>query len=315
MTEFFFSCCIICFGGYIFIVMVRNGVKEKDAVGGAGMSLRINNFAGQFATNNLQNTSSRFSNSLNKLSTGRRINSAADDASGMVISDSLNSQARGLGQAIRNANDSISLLQVADGALEESSNILQQIREKAIQAASDVQTPESRQAIQTDINRMLENLRDISDTTSFNGQNLLSGAFSGQQTQVGSESGQTIDMSIGSTNPDELGHVDGQTLGDINVLSQEGAQQAINLVDAALADVNEVRSGIGSTQNQFTSAVSNMTATQVNIEAAESQIGDLDFAEETMTMAKMKVLMQAQVFAHTQAGKVNEAQVKSLLQG
>ena len=279
------------------------------------MSLRINNFAGQLATNNLQKTSANYNNSLNKLSTGRRINRAADDASGMVISDSLSSQSRGIGQSIRNANDSISLLQVADGALEESTNILQQIREKAIQAASDSQSPESRQAIQTDINKMLESFRDISDNTSYNGQKLLSGSFSGKQTQVGADAGQTIEMSIGSANPDELGLVDGQTLGDINVLSQEGAQQAIGLVDAALADVNAVRSDIGATQNQFTSAVSNLTTTRINIEAAESQIGDLDFAEETMTLARMKVLMQAQVFAQSQAGKVNEAQVKSLLQG
>ena len=279
------------------------------------MSLRINSFAGQYGANNLRKTSESLTNSLNKIATGRRINRAADDASGMVISDSLASQSRGLGQSIRNANDSISLLQVADGALEESSSLLQQIREKSIQAASDSQSPASRQAIQTDINRMLESLRGISDTTSFNGQNLLSGEFSGKQVQVGVEPGQTIDMSIGSANPDQLGQVDGQTLSDVNVLSQEGAQQAIGLVDAALADLNTVRADIGATQNQFTSAVSNMTTTQVNIEAAESQIGDLDFAEETMTLANMKVLMQAQVFAQAQAGKINEAQIQSLLQG
>ncbi len=279
------------------------------------MGLTINSYVGQYATNNLQKTSTNFTDSLNKISTGRRITKAADDASGMVISDSLTSQSRGLGQSIRNANDSISLLQVADGALQESSNILQQIREKAIQAASDIQNPESRQAIQSDINKMLESLRGISDTTSYNGQKLLSGSFASKQTQVGAESNQTIEMSIGSANPDQLGNLDGQTLTDINVLSQEGAQQAINLVDAALVDLNTVRSGIGSTQNQFSSAVSNLTTTRINIEAAESQIGDLDFAEETMTLAKMKILMQAQVFAQTQAGKVNTTQISSLLQG
>lgn len=279
------------------------------------MSLRINNYAGQFATNNLRQTSASFTDSLNKLSTGRSINKAADDASGMVISDSLNSQARGLGQSIRNANDSISLLQVADGALGESSNILQQIREKAIQASSDIQTPESRQAIQSDINKMLESLRGVSDTTSYNGQKLLSGNFTGKQTQVGSEAGETISMSIGNTSPDQLGNVDGNTLSDINVLSYEGAQEAIGIVDAALAGLNGIRSEIGSTQNQFTATVNNLTATQVNIRAAESQIGDLDFAEESMNLANMKVLMQAQVFAHTQAGKINETQIKSLLQG
>ncbi len=279
------------------------------------MSLRINNLAGQYATNNLRKTDASLTNSLNKISTGRRINKAADDASGLVISNALTSQSRGIGQSIRNANDSISLLQVADGALNESTNLLQQIREKAVQAASDIQSPESRQAIQSDINKMLEGLRGISDTTSYNGQKLLSGNFSGKQTQVGPESGQTIEMSIGSASPDQLGQVNGQTLSDINVLTQEGAQQAMDLVDAALGDVNAVRANIGSTQNQFSSAVNNLTATQVNLNAAESQIGDLDFAEETMTLARMKVLTQAQVFAQTQAGKVNASQVQSLLQG
>ncbi len=279
------------------------------------MSLRINNYAGQFANINLRRTSAALDNSLNKLSTGRRINRAADDASGMVISDSLNSQVRGLGQSIRNANDAISLLQVADGALGESTSILQTIREKAIQAASDVQTPESRQAIQNDINKMLESLGNISDTTSFNGQKLLSGNFSGKQVQVGAESGQTIDISIGSTSPGQLGNVDGKGLADINVLTFEGAQEAIGIIDAALTDLNTVRSGIGSSQNQFTASVNTMMTTQVNLQAAESQIGDLDFAEETMNLARMKVLQEAQVFAQVQAGKVNKAQISSLLQG
>ena len=279
------------------------------------MSLRINNYASQFANNNLRQTSASLDNSINKLSTGRRINRAADDASGMVISDSLNSQARGLGQSIRNANDSISLLQVADGALDESTNLLQQIREKAIQAASDVQTPESRQAIQSDINKMLDSLKMISDTTSFNGQQLLSGTFTDKQVQVGAESGQTIGISIGSASPDQLGSAEGKSLSEINVLTFEGAQEAIGIVDAALTDLGAVRSGIGSSQNQFESSVSTMMTTQINIQAAESQIGDLDFAEETMNLARMKVLQEAQVFAQVQAGKVNQTQIKSLLQG
>lgn len=279
------------------------------------MALRINNYASQYANMNLRNTSAGLNNSLNKLSTGRRINRAADDASGMVISNSLNSQSRGLGQSIRNANDSISLLQVADGALQESSDLLQQIREKAMQAASDTQSPASRQAIQSDINKMLDSLKMISDTTSYNGQKLLSGSFSGKQTQVGADSGQTIAISIGNVSPDQLGNTDGTTIADINVLTMEGAQDAIGLVDAAISDLNQVRSDIGSTQNQLTSAVSSMATTRVNLDAAESQIGDLDFAEETMTLAKMKVLLESQIFAQTQAGKVNEQQIRSLLQG
>lgn len=146
-------------------------------------------------------------NSLEKLSSGLRINKAADDASGMAIADSLRSQSESLGQATRNANDAIGMIQVADKAMDEQLKILDTIKNKAIQAAQDGQTTMTRQALQADITRLLEELDNIANTTSFNGQQMLSGAFTNKEFQIGAFSNTTIKASIGSTNSDKIGHV------------------------------------------------------------------------------------------------------------
>ncbi len=144
-------------------------------------------------------TNKRLDKDLEQLSTGLRINSAADDASGLAIADSLQSQANGLGQAVRNANDGINLAQTADGALDEYTNIINTVRTKSIQAASDTQNSDSREAIQKDINKLLEEAQNIASTTSFNGQTLLNGGFHNKNFQVGAYSGETVNMSINNT--------------------------------------------------------------------------------------------------------------------
>lgn len=172
------------------------------------MTLRINtNVSALMSHKNMIKNDNSLSSSLEKLSSGLRINKAADDASGMAIADSLKSQALGLGQAIRNANDGISMVQTADGALEESINIVNTIKTKSIQAAQDGQTTESRVAIQADINKLMEELNTIAKTTSFNGQKLLSGQFTNKAFQVGAYTGETVGVSIGSTEGNKIGHV------------------------------------------------------------------------------------------------------------
>ncbi len=279
------------------------------------MSLRINSFNGMNSQNQLRRTNNLLTKSLEKMASGRRINRASDDASGMVIADSLRSQAMGMGQAMRNANDAISMVQIADGALSQSSELLQNIRTKAIQASNGTQTTESRQAIQADIDKMVTALGDIANNTSYNGQKLLSGTFSDKSFQVGANTGETINISVPSTNPGQLGDAEKGQVTDINVLTEQGAQDAIAIVDAALADLNNVRSGLGSSQNQLSSTVENLAVTAINLQAAESQIGDVDFAEESMMLARMKILTEAQTFATTQTGKINQQQITSLLQG
>jgi flagellin len=172
------------------------------------MSLKINtNIAALNAHRNMLKTDGGLSKSLERLSSGLRINKAADDASGMAIADSLKAQALGLGQAIANANDAVSVIQTADGALEESINIVNTIRTKALQAASDGQSTDSRAAIQRDINKLLGSLNNIADTTAFNGQTLLKGDFQNKFFQVGAYANQTISVNIANADASHIGRL------------------------------------------------------------------------------------------------------------
>lgn len=172
------------------------------------MSFRINtNVTGLTAFYNLTKSSSELSKSVERLSSGLRINRAADDSAGLYIGTGLNSQALGLGQAIRNANDGISIMQIADDALDESINILNSIKTKAVQAAQDSQTTTTRRTIQEDIDKLLEELDIIAQTTSYNNQDLLTGVFSGKEFQIGAYTGETLPVSIGSAESLKVGHV------------------------------------------------------------------------------------------------------------
>lgn len=172
------------------------------------MSFRINTNIGALTAHSVGIQNNRnLSNSLEKLSSGLRINKAADDASGMAIADSLRSQSESLGQAVKNANDAIGMIQVADKAMDEQIKILDTIKTKAIQAAQDGQTLESRKALQSDIQRLLEELDNIANTTSFNGQQMLSGSFSNREFQIGAYSNITVKASIGPTSSSKIGHI------------------------------------------------------------------------------------------------------------
>ena len=217
----------------------RNTICFKDCVfkffaKDANMSFRINtNIAALNAhTIGVQNNRA-IANSLEKLSSGLRINKAADDASGMSIADSLRSQASSLGQAIGNANDAIGMIQIADKAMDEQLKILDTVKVKAIQAAQDGQTTESRRALQNDIVRLLEELDNIANTTSYNGQQMLSGAFSNKEFQIGAYSNTTVKASIGPTSSDKIGHVrlESSSVTGIGMLASAGAK---NLKEVAL---------------------------------------------------------------------------------
>jgi len=171
------------------------------------MALRINtNVAALNAHKNMIKNDNALSSSLERLSSGLRINKAADDAAGMSIADSLRSQSMGLGQAIKNANDGINIVQTADAALEESINIVNTVKTKSIQAAQDGQTTESRAAIQADIDKLMQELDTIAKTTSFNNQKLLSGAFTNKSFQTGAYTGETTNITIGSAEANKIGH-------------------------------------------------------------------------------------------------------------
>ena len=186
------------------------------------MAFRINtNITALNNHNNARKTDDRLNASLTHLSSGLRVNKAADDASGMTIADSLKSQANSLGQAIANGNDAIGIVQTADGAMDEQLQIVDTIRTKAIQAAQDGQSTDSRKALQADISRLMEELDNIAKTTSFNGKQLLNGNFSNQNFQIGAYSNETVQISIGATESSKIGHTRFETSANL-VISTAG---------------------------------------------------------------------------------------------
>ncbi|MCF6200746.1 MAG: flagellin B [Hydrogenimonas sp.] len=446
------------------------------------MGFRINtNIGAMNAHRNSLMTNNELNKSLERLSSGLRINKAADDASGMAIADSLRSQAQGLGQAIRNANDGIGVVQTADGALDEYINIINTVRTKAIQAASDGQNADSRAAIQRDITRLLEEADNIAKTTSFNGLKLLDGSYTNKHFQIGAYSNETVDFSIESTRVSKTGNtteaigaavsagttaadlsvngvtisqvtvsdttkdganliadainaanagvtatasttvtggaitagslaagdlvingvavaavswndndssgalvdainaitsktgvraelsgtvlkltslngenihitdpntaadfgntgltagtnfgsvtlvgqsvsiqnatavsglnattINSYTLEDVDVTTYAGAQKAISIADSALKELDRTRSDLGSVQNQLESTIRNISVTQVNVTAAESQIRDVDFAQESANFSKYNILSQSGSYALSQANAVQQ---------
>ncbi|HDX8124163.1 TPA: flagellin B, partial [Campylobacter fetus subsp. venerealis] len=191
------------------------------------MSFRINtNIAAMNAHTNAVVNDRSLSGSLGRLSSGLRIQTAADDASGMSIADSLRAQAAGLGQSIKNANDAIGIVQTADKAMDEQIKILDTIKTKAIQAAQDGQTSDSRRALQSDIARLLEELDNIANTTSFNGQQLLNGSFSNKEFQIGAYSNETVKVSVGATNSNTIGHTRFET--SPNIVYSKGLALSAN---------------------------------------------------------------------------------------
>ena len=254
------------------------------------MALTINNnTSALIATRQAGKANGAMTHSLERIATGKRINRASDDAASMTIADSLRSRALAAGQEIRNSGDNISIAQTADGALGQMSKIIQDIRIKTIEAANTTNSPDSRTAIQSEINGALDALKGILDTTSYNGQTLLDGTFD------------TVGLSIGSVAPSKLGSNDSGFLTDIDVTTLEGAQKAVDSLDQALDQVNQVRSDLGASQNQSASNISTLSTTRVNLMAAQSQLRDTDLAEESIILNQMKLLEKAGTYALAQA--------------
>ena len=238
--------------------------------------------------------------SLSHLSSGLRINKAADDAAGLAIANNLRAQSGGLGQAIANANDAIGLIQTADGALEEYSNILNRIRTLAVQAANDTQDATTRGYIQAEITRLVSSADMIADQTQFNGKNLLN-ATATYVFHIGAYENETSTTIIS----------DAQTAAVISggaaiVTTQSDAEDTITLMDNAISLIDSRRSTLGAAQNQLESTIRNISVTQVNVAAAESQIRDVDFAAESATFAKHNILAQSGSYAMSQANAVQQ---------
>jgi flagellin len=221
----------------------------------------------QLAFNNTQ-----AAKNLEKLSSGFRINRAGDDAAGLAISEKMRGQIRGLEMASKNAQDAISLIQTAEGALTETHAILQRMRELAVQASNDTNVTADRDAIQDEIDQLVSELDRIAGNTEFNTQNLLDGTFSGKVFQIGANSGQTITLTIGNMDSTSL------SVNNLAVSTASAAQNAITKINAAIEAVSTERSKLGAVQNRLEHTINNLGATAENLTAAESRIRDVDYA-------------------------------------
>ncbi|HAI85857.1 MAG TPA: flagellin [Firmicutes bacterium] len=250
--------------------------------------------------------------SLEKLSSGLRIGRAADDAAGLSISEKMRGQISGLNQASRNAQDGISLLQTAEGALQETHTILQRMRELAVQSASDTVTNEDRAEVQKEINALRVEIDRISTDTEFNTQKLLNGSYSNKIIHIGANASQSLTVTIGSMDADALG-VDGATaeLG-IDVSTQSDANTAITTINTAINTVSGERSKLGAIQNRLEHTIANLSTSAENLTAAESRIRDVDIAVEMMNFTKYQILSQASTAMLAQANAKPQAVLQLL---
>ena len=245
--------------------------------------------------------------STEKLSSGYRVNRAADDAAGLAISEKMRATVRGLNRASTNAQDGISVVQIAEGALGEVHSILQRMNELATQAANDANTTIDRTAIQDEINQLTSEIDRIRSTTQFNTMNLLDGTFSGKNLQVGSLSGQKIDIAISDMQASAIG------LTGLSMSSFGAAGSSMDRIQSAINSVSTQRSYLGALQNRLEHTIANLDTTAENTQSAESRIRDTDIASEMVEYSKNNILAQAGQSMLAQANQSTQG-VLSLLQ-
>lgn len=265
------------------------------------------NLSAMNTSRQLGGVTNALSKSTEKLSSGYRINRAADDAAGLSISEKMRSQIRGLNKASSNAQDGISLIQVAEGALNETHSILQRMNELATQAANDTNTSTDRDAIQKEINQLTSEIDRIRSTTQFNTMNLLDGDFNKKNLQVGSLSGQSIGISISNMDATTLG------VNSLDVGTFDDAGNAMSKIQAAIDKVSDQRSMLGALQNRLEHTINNLDTTAENTQAAESRVRDTDMASEMVQYSKNNILTQAGQSMLAQANQQTQG-VLSLLQ-
>ncbi len=264
------------------------------------MSFSINTNISAMTANLYSNLSNQGMNkSLGQLSSGSQIGNAAYDASGLGIANQLSAQVSGLGQAIQNSNESIGMIQVADGAMQGINDNMDRIRVLTLQASNGTMSADDREIIQQEIDALLESSDDIAKQTSYNGISLLTGSGGSNGdgtfvTQSGADSGDTTSVSIDDAQVASL-------IGSIDVTSVTGREAALTSIDDAMTSINASRAELGASQNQLMSNIRNTSVTQVNIAAAESQIRDVDFAAESANFSRQNIMSQTGAFAQAQA--------------
>ncbi len=286
------------------------------------MTVINTNTSAILTANALSKNERAMSQTMERLSTGSRINSASDDAAGLAISSKMTSQINGLNMAVRNANDGISMVQTADGALVEVANMLQRMRELAVQAASDTNTATDRDSLDLEFEALTDEIDRIGETTQFNGTLLLDGSLGAITFQVGANASQTIGVTFGSVDTDTG---EGNSLGLMNALDTVGlgngtddtdkdldfsdlqdktnASLAITRVDNAITQLNEHRATLGATINRLEYAADNLANVSQNASASRSRILDADYAAETTELARTQIIQQAGTAMLSQANQ------------
>jgi len=272
--------------------------------------MRINhNISALNAYRQLSVNNTALQKSLEKLSSGYRINRAGDDAAGLAISEKMRAQIRGLDMAIKNAQDGISLIQTAEGALNETHAILQRMRELAVQAANDTNTPDDRDALQKEVNQLIAEIDRIAKNTEFNTKVLLSGSFAttALNFQIGANQNQSITLTIQDMSASGLSITNISITTDLTAINT-----AISTIDAAIKKVSDERAKLGAYQNRLEHTINNLSVAEENLVAAESRIRDVDMAKEMMEFTRQSILQQAATAMLAQANMMPQSVLKLL---
>jgi flagellin len=289
------------------------------------MALRVNyNFESISAQRNLSQTQSSFFKAIEQLSSGQRINKAADDAAGLAVSEKLKNQVRGLNQAQRNAQDAISLMQVAEGSLSETHNILARIRELAVQSSNDTLTDPDRIHIQAEVDQLLSEVDRIATSAQFNGKSLLVGTSASQTAlvfHIGANNGDEVSVSLSSIDArgvglavSALGSANyATTAGQLSSMSfQTSANASIKTLDTAIETVSKARGLLGAVQNRMASAVNSLGVASENTGAANSRIRDADVAQSISEMVRTQILQQSTMAVLAQANQAPQMALQLL---
>lgn len=274
------------------------------------MSLYVNtNVSSLNARRQLFTSSNGLDTAFQRLSSGFRINSAADDAAGLQISDRMTSQIMGLDQAVRNANDGISLAQTAEGAMAEITTALQRIRVLAIQSQNGINSSSDRLALQKEVSALKSEISRVATTTQFGGVDILTGGYSAAFL-VGANAGQTISVNISRNGGYGFSGLTNGT--DLTVVSASGASAALTTIDSAISIIDAKRADLGAIQNRFQSTIRNLSSISENVSAARSRIRDTDFAIETAQLTRWQIIQQASTTVLSQANQRPQAALSLL---
>lgn len=282
------------------------------------MALTVNtNTTSLGVQKNLNRAADALSTSMTRLSSGLKINSAKDDAAGLQIATRMTSQIRGQTMAIKNANDGISIAQTAEGAMQEQTNILQRMRELAVQSRNDTNSTKDREALNKEFAQMSDELTRIAKSTQLNGKNLLDGTAGKMTFQVGSNSGADNQISISLDSGFDATSLSVNSgaiaiTGSTSAEAEASMNAALSAIDTALQTINTTRADLGASQNRLTSTVNNLQNINENAEAARGRVQDTDFAAETAQLTKQQTLQQASTSVLAQANQLPSSVLKLL---